>query len=104
MILTHGIRRLSFRNSYETHELAIPSAVYKLEIDLLSTSMVFNTGHRIRIAISSSNSPWFEPNPNTGVPNGSIEDAVIAEQTVHMGGETASYVNLPIVGSLKGLD
>lgn len=104
MILTHGIRRLSFRNSYEKHELATPGKIYKLEIDLLSTSMVFNTGHRIRVAISSSNSPWFEPNPNTGVPNDSIENAIKAEQTIYMGGEHASYVNLPIIGSMKGLE
>ncbi len=104
MILTHGIQRLSFRNSFEKHELATPGEIYKLEIDLLSTSMVFNKGHRIRVAISSSNSPWFEPNPNTGVPNDSIDNSVKANQTIYMGGERASYINLPIVGSLEGLD
>ncbi len=96
MILTHGIRRLSFRNSYEKHELAIPGEIYRLEIDLQSTSMVFNTGHQIRVAISSSNSPWFEPNPNTGIPNDSISNAVNATQTIYLGGENASYINLPI--------
>ncbi|RJP18828.1 MAG: hypothetical protein C4527_28390 [Candidatus Omnitrophota bacterium] len=52
-----------------------------------------------------SNSPWFEPNPNTGVPNDSLDHAVNATQTIYMGGEKhASYINLPIVGSLAGLN
>ncbi len=104
MMLTRSIRRLSFRNSYEKHELATPGKIYKLEIDLLSTSMVFNTGHRIRVDISSSNSPWLEPNPNTGVPNDSIEHSIKANQTIYLGGDHASYINLPIVGSLDGLN
>jgi uncharacterized protein len=104
LILSTGIQRLSFRNSLEKHELAKPRNMYRIEIDLLSTSMVFNKGHKIRVSITSSWSPWFEPNPNTGVPNDSIENAVKAKQTIYMGGENASYIHLPIVGSLKGLD
>ncbi len=103
MNLTHGIRRLSFRNSYEIHELATPGEIYRLEIDLQSTSMVFNTGHQIRVAISSSNSPWFEPNPNTGIPNDSISNAVKATQTIYLGGEHASYINLPILEDASGI-
>ena len=37
-------------------------------MELWSTAIVFNAGHRIRIAISSSNDPRFDPNPNTGHP------------------------------------
>ncbi|MFX1480290.1 MAG: CocE/NonD family hydrolase C-terminal non-catalytic domain-containing protein [Promethearchaeota archaeon] len=42
--------------------------VYELMVDLWSTAYVFAPGHRIRIAISSSNFPRFAANPNTGAP------------------------------------
>jgi len=42
--------------------------VYPIEIDLWSTSVIFNTGHRIRLHITSSSSPGCDPNPNTGAP------------------------------------
>ncbi|MBY9003341.1 MAG: CocE/NonD family hydrolase, partial [Candidatus Lokiarchaeota archaeon] len=40
----------------------------EVDIDLWSTAYKFNTGHRIRIVISSSNYPRFAANPNTGAP------------------------------------
>jgi len=43
-----------------------PANIDEFEIDLWSTSIIFNKGHRIRVAISSSNFPRFEVNPNTG--------------------------------------
>ena len=45
-----------------------PGQPYGYDIDLWSTSLIFNKGHQIRVAISSSNSPRFQPNPNTGGP------------------------------------
>ncbi|MEX2681751.1 MAG: CocE/NonD family hydrolase [Candidatus Sigynarchaeota archaeon] len=41
---------------------------YKISIDLWSTAWQFNTGHRIKIAISSSNYPRFERHPNNSLP------------------------------------
>lgn len=37
-----------------------------LSFDLGPTSYIFNSGHQIRISITSSNVPRFAPNPNTG--------------------------------------
>jgi hypothetical protein len=36
-----------------------------VEVDLWSTSYIWNVGHRIRVAVSSSNYPRFLANPNT---------------------------------------
>jgi putative CocE/NonD family hydrolase len=41
---------------------------YKISIDLWSTAWQFNTGHRIKLAISSSNYPRFERHPNNSLP------------------------------------
>jgi predicted acyl esterase len=66
MLVTDGIRRASLRSGFEKRELLEKGRVYELEVDLWSTSLVFNKGHRIRVAVSSSNAPRFEPNANTG--------------------------------------
>lgn len=91
-----GIRRLRYRNGFETPEPNVPGTVYELDIDLWSTSYVFNTGHRIGLQISSSNSPRFLPNPNNG--ELLIEDGtpVSAQNTVFFGGATPSALYLPI--------
>jgi putative CocE/NonD family hydrolase len=47
--------------------LMTPGTVYEVTIDLWSTCYYFNQGHRIRIDISSSNSPRFSANPNNGL-------------------------------------
>ncbi|MEX2016127.1 MAG: CocE/NonD family hydrolase [Candidatus Hydrogenedentales bacterium] len=64
--ITEGIQRVKFRNSLETPEFLAPNTVGELEIACESTSIVFNTGHRIGLLISSSNYPRFELNPNSG--------------------------------------
>lgn len=98
MLVCDGIRRARFRNSFTKPELMRPGDVYALEVDLWSTSIVFNAGHRIRLAVSSSNYPRFEPNPNTAGGPGSGSDPAVARNSVHLGGEAhASRVILPVV-------
>ncbi len=41
---------------------------YRITIDLWSTAWQFNTGHKITVAISSSNYPRFERHPNNSLP------------------------------------
>jgi predicted acyl esterase len=43
-------------------DLLKPGQVYKLTIDLWSTSNLFRKGHTLRLEISSSNSPRFDRN------------------------------------------
>jgi putative CocE/NonD family hydrolase len=57
--LTEGIVRARYRDSQEKPESLNPEQVYKLAIDLWSTSNVFRQGHRLRLEISSSNFPAF---------------------------------------------
>jgi predicted acyl esterase len=71
--------------------------IYKLEMDLWSTALVFNKGHRIGVLISSSSSPAFEVHPNTYDPVTSIEQAVVAHQTIQLSSEYPSRIILPIV-------
>lgn len=64
--LTDGILRARYRNSMEKVEYMNPGEIYKLTIDLWSTSNVFLAGHKLRLEIASSNFPRFDRNLNTG--------------------------------------
>jgi predicted acyl esterase len=94
-LVADGIQRASLRRSFEQRELLQPGEVYELAVDLWSTSLIFNRGHRIRIAVSSSNAPRFEPNPNTGEPH--LEDGKtrVANNTLHLSPAHPSHILLP---------
>ena len=58
---------------------------------------MFNKGHRIRVLISSSNSPRFDPNPNTGHAFRADKETRVANNTVHLSPDHASKIVLPIL-------
>jgi hypothetical protein len=64
--LTEGIIRARYRDSRQTPELMNPGQIYKVNIDVWSTSNVFKKGHILRLEVSSSNFPRFDRNLNTG--------------------------------------
>jgi putative CocE/NonD family hydrolase len=99
MLLTDGIVRASFRDSLSTRTPVTPGQHYDFDIDLSSTSIIFNQGHRIRVAISSSNYPRFELNRNNGRfwPDDQGYPSIAAHQTIFLGGAEASYLLLPEV-------
>jgi putative CocE/NonD family hydrolase len=88
---------MRFRESFEHSKLMEPGAVYKIQIPSFPTSNLFETGHRIRLDISSSNFPHFDVNPNTGAPAGQTSEPVVAHNRVHMDTARPSHVILPIV-------
>jgi hypothetical protein len=97
ILVADGIIRASHRNTLEKREPLESGKVYELEIDLWDTAMIFSKGHKIRVAISSSNSPRFEPNPNTGKPSGVDDETIIANNTIYLDKDNPSCIFLPIV-------
>ncbi len=77
----------------------VPGAVYRFTIDLAATSIVLPAGHRLRLHVSSSCFPEWEPNPNTGRPIGVDTDADlrVARQQVFHDQLHPSHVVLPII-------
>lgn len=71
--------------------------VVKLKIDMWSTAIVFNRGHRLALDVSSSSSPKYEVHPNTYKAVPSYADARMARHTVHLSGDHASRLILPVV-------
>ena len=74
-----------------------PDEAFNVQVGLGATSYVFLEGHRLRVQVSSSNSPRFDVNPNTGTRAWDAEEVVTARQVVHFGGPDGSRIILPVV-------
>lgn len=100
MLVTDGILRMRNRNGTDHWEFMEPGKTYEVEVDMWSTSYVWNTGHKIRVAVSSSNYPRFLANPNTGEGiNPNPTHTLIANNTLFMDRTRASAIILPIIGN-----
>jgi len=96
-IVGDTILRARYRNSYVTPELMQPGTVYTLKPTPITTSIQFGKGHRIRVEITSSNFPKFARNLNTGGPNETEREAVVADNAIHHSADNPSYIELPVV-------
>lgn len=68
--------------------------IYPIKVDLWSTSLVFNAGHKIEVLVQSTNSPRFDVHSNTWEPVKSYDQAVKATNTVALDGR--SKIVLPV--------
>ncbi|MFA9438545.1 CocE/NonD family hydrolase [Uliginosibacterium sp. sgz301328] len=90
MNVCDGILRVRYRNGWDHAEMMEPGVRYPIRIELMPTSNLFDTGHRIRLEISSSKFPHFDVNPNTGGNPVEEQSWRIATNSVHFGGLTPS--------------
>jgi putative CocE/NonD family hydrolase len=97
--LTEGIVRARYRDSQEKPELMNPGQIYKLVVDLWSTSNVFLKGHSLRLEISSSNFPRFDRNLNTGEVQATARRYVSAANSIYHDADHPSALIVPIVKS-----
>lgn len=98
-LITDGIIRARFRYGQDKEVFMEPGKVYPFEIKLGNTSHTFKEGHRIRIAIASSNFPHFDRNTNSGKPLGTdtAKDIVKAHNTIYLNDKYPSHITLSIV-------
>ena len=97
MNITDGILRARYRNSWEKPEPLVAGEAAEIEVSAFPTSNLFKRGHRIRVDISSSNFPHFDVNPNTGAPEGSAGERVVAQNTLFVDKSRPSHITLPII-------
>jgi predicted acyl esterase len=95
MLITDGILRMRNRNGCDHWEFMEEGQVYEVEVDLWSTSYIWDTGHKIRVAVSSSNYPRFLANPNTKDAMNQNTDTNIAENTLYLDSSHPSCIILP---------
>lgn len=92
-----GYLRMRYRQGYDRQVLMEPGHVYEIEIGGLWTSNLFKRGHRIRILVTSSRAPHFDPNPNTGETIATTTQVVPATQTLYHDSARASRLVLPVI-------
>lgn len=95
--LDAGYLRMRYRNGFEKQELITPGNVYKIRIGQLYTSNLFKKGHRIRLQVTSSKAPLYDPNPNTGTEIATESRLIPATQTVEHSSKYPSRLILPVI-------
>lgn len=98
-ILTDGILRARYRESFSEPKLLEPEQIYELRLDLWATANLFKAGHRIRLEVSSSNFPRFDRNSNTGgtIETEATQDFVPAVNHIYHNATHPSHLILPII-------
>jgi uncharacterized protein len=89
--------RARYRHGMDHTELLTPGKTEHYQIELFDIAHTFLPGHRVRVEISSSYTPMFNPNQNTGNPLATDTDWRVAKQTILHSGATGSYVELPVM-------
>jgi predicted acyl esterase len=93
-LVLDGAFRLRYWKSALKPEHVEKNKPYPITVDLWSTALVFNTGHKIAVHVQSSNSPRFERNSNTWESVKSYDQSVKATNTVILDGR--SKIVLPV--------
>lgn len=101
LVRDQGTRLRHYKGQY-TQTRTEPGKVYPLSIDLWSTALVFNEGHRIGVLVQSSNWPRFERHTNTWDRIAGYERAVQATNTIHVGPDHPSRIMLPVTKIYPG--
>ncbi|MGC1302390.1 MAG: CocE/NonD family hydrolase [Caulobacteraceae bacterium] len=92
-----GAVRARYRNGRSaTPQLLTPGEVVRYRIQLGAIGHAFLPGHRIRIDISSSASPMYNPNQNTGNPIATDTEWKTAHQRIFHDKDHPSALVLPI--------
>ena len=92
--------RTRYRNGRNSEDVKMmsPGRPEKLLIDLWSTALTFEKGHRIAVHVTSSNYPRFEVNANTGeAPGESDIPPRTANNTIYYDVDHPSAIVLPVI-------
>jgi predicted acyl esterase len=94
-IVNDGAFRLRYVDGFDKQTRIQPGTPYTIAVNLWSTALVFNAGHKIAVHVSSSNFPRFERHTNTWDAVPSYDQSVKATNTVFLNG--TSRMVLPVV-------
>ena len=95
--IADGLMRVRYRRGMDAPEMMTPGEPVEVRFQLYPTSNRFVAGHRIRVLVSSSSFPRFDPNPNTGESIGRHTHMRVAQNRIHHSSERPSSVALPLV-------
>ena len=98
-IVLDSVLRTRYRHGRNADDVAMmtPGAPEKMTIDLWDTAITFEKGHRIAVHVTSSNSPRFDVNPNTGENPGPNAKPRVARNTIFMDASKPTALRLPVI-------
>ena len=96
VLLCDGILRARYRDSAADPRPLQPGRPTRYSVDLGDIACRFDAGHRLRLEVSSSNFPKFDPNPNTGRPVATETESRVAIQEVLHDREHPSALQLHV--------
>jgi putative CocE/NonD family hydrolase len=102
-VLADGIVRCKYRANFDLNGWTgtfnesepLNGEVIELNLDLWAIAHTFKVGHKIGVDITSSSSPRWHVNGNTGHNAWETDEIVVARQTIHFGGNYPSRIHLP---------
>ena len=103
-LILDGVARTRYRHGLARPKLMQQGDIAAVRVDLWSTSIILQTGHRLGVHISSSNDPRYETNPNNGESLRSGGEVRAAQNTIHHNEAYPSRILLPIVPGRKTSD
>jgi len=92
-----SILRARYRHGMDHTELLTPGKTEHYQIELFDIAHAFLPQHKLRVEISSSYTPDYSPNPNTGNPIATDTQSRPALQTIFHDAKAASYLALPVM-------
>ncbi len=96
--LTSNVQRMRWREGYDHAPVWMEKDhVYEVTFQPIDISNYFRAGHRIRLAVTSSDFPQYGRNLNTGENNQTSSDMVVAHNAVYSGGKYPSKVELTVL-------
>lgn len=97
--ICEGGVRARLRESTTKAVAVEPNRPYRFNLDLWSTSLIINRGHRLRLHITSSSFPGYAANPNSGVGYPRFVAPRPAHNTIYTGPSHPSRLLLPLATS-----
>jgi hypothetical protein len=104
LMISADILRGRYRETFETAKAITPDTPLLYRLRLPTANHVFLTGHRIMVQVQSSWFPLYDRNPQTFVTNifwAKPEDYRKATQRIYHAPDRASFIELPIVSSMR---
>lgn len=95
ILLGDELLRMRWRSSWTNRTHMTPGQVYEVEFNLWPTAFIFSPKHSLRLAITSSNYPRFSVNNNNGKLINQTAPALVARNSIFIGGSRASYLSIP---------
>jgi putative CocE/NonD family hydrolase len=98
MEITAGCMRATHRGGLRATPCPLePGTIEEFKIEMMATSNIWLSGHRLRVTVASGDYPAARRNPNTNAPTGDDDEVRVATNTVYHTPAHPSHLLAPVV-------